>query len=309
MVISSRATGIGEAAARLVPGATYPVRTLLEAMLVRSGNDAAVALGEHVAGDLETFIELMNAKAREIGLLDTAFVNPHGLDAEGHYTSARDLATLARLALRDAEFRRMVSLESVTIQAVGGPSVLENSNLLLGTLEGVTGVKTGWTSRAGYCLVGSAEREDIELVAVILGTGNETDRFREAGLLLEWGFAHYRQERLNETGESLGRVPVADYLDVDVEVVAELPATVPVFDIDGEIVRRVDLPEGVSAPVRAGDRIGTLSFVQGERLLAQVPLVAADDVRRPSPLKRLQIAFVRTWRAVFGSPLPDLVPE
>ncbi|MFU8891755.1 MAG: D-alanyl-D-alanine carboxypeptidase family protein [Anaerosomatales bacterium] len=307
IVISERAATIGEAAARIRAGATYPLRTLLEAMLVKSGNDASVAVAEHIGGSVEGFAEIMNEKARQLGLEHTAFVNPHGLDAPGHYTSAADLATLARYAMSNSDFRRMVALEKVVIDGTGGPQELENSNVLIGTLEGATGVKTGWTSRAGYCLVAAAERRGIELFAVVLGTTDEMERFQQAGLLLEWGFVHFGEERLAETGEVLGTLPVADYLDREIEAVVGVPAVVPVFDLAGEISRSVTLPDSVDAPVARGDRMGTLSLVQGGRLIAQVPLIAVEDIRRPSWPERVWIALVRAWRSLFGGS-PEAVP-
>jgi serine-type D-Ala-D-Ala carboxypeptidase (penicillin-binding protein 5/6) len=307
IVVSQRAATIGEAAARLKAGETYPLRTLLEAMLVKSGNDASIAVAEHVGGSVEGFAAMMNDKAAQLGLEHTSFVNPHGLDAPGHYTSAADLATLARYAMANDEFRRMVALESVVIEASGGPQELENGNLLIGTLEGATGVKTGWTSRAGYSLVASAERGGIELFAVVLGTQNEMERFQQAGLLLEWGFVHYAEQRLAETGEVLGTLSVSDYLDREIEAVVGVPATLPVFDLAGEVTRTVTLPESVDAPIARGDRLGTLSLVQGERLIAQVPLIAVEDVRRPTWPERAWIAIVRAWRSVFGTS-PEAVP-
>ncbi len=300
VTVSARAASVGQASAQLVQGASYELRTLLEAVLVRSGNDAAVALAEHVAGDLESFVELMNETASRMGLASTRFANPHGLDADGHHTSARDLATLARVAMSDPEIRRMVQLPAVTVESARGPVRLENSNLLIGSFEGATGVKTGWTRRAGYSLVASAERDGIELVAVVLGTDSEDARFVDARQLLEWGFAHYRTVELVEAGDRVGHVRVADYLDVTVETRVGESVNAEVFDIDGELLQRMEVPAEVSAPVRAGERVGTLSFVQGDRLVAQVPLLAAADVERPSAFKRLQIAFVRAWRAVFG---------
>ncbi len=305
--VSTKAASIGQASAQLVQGRSYDLRTLVEAVLVRSGNDAAIALAEHVAGDVDSFVELMNATASRMGLSHTRFSNPHGLDADGHFSSARDLAILARVAMADPEIRRMVQLEAVTVEAAGGPVTLENSNLLLGSFDGATGVKTGFTRQAGYSLVASAEREGIELVAVVLGTNSEDARFVDARELLEWGFAHYRTVELAGAGDRAGGVRVADYLDVSVDaLVAEMLAA-EVFDVDGEVVSRIDLPAEVTAPVNAGDRLGTLTFVQGDRLVAQVPIVAAEDIERPSAFKRLQIAFVRAWRAVFGE--PEFEPE
>lgn len=298
--ITRRATRIGEAAARLKEGASYPLGTLLEAMLVKSGNDASVAVAEHVGGSVEGFVAMMNDKASQLGLEHTSFANPHGLDAEGHHTSAADLATLARYAMKNEEFRRMVALEEIIIDGEDGPQELENSNLLIGTLEGATGVKTGWTSRAGYSLVGSAERRGVELFAVILGTSDEMDRFQQAGLLIEWGYVHYTEQHLAETGEVLAKVRVADYLDRSVDAVVGVPANLPVFDLAGEVTRTVSVPESVDAPIVRGDRLGTLSLVQGDRLLAQVPLIAIIDVRKPTLPERVWIAIVRMWRSAFG---------
>lgn len=300
VTVSQGATRIGEAAAKLKPGGTYPLGTLLEALLVKSGNDASVAVAEHVGGSVEGFVEMMNAKAEQLGLEHTSFANPHGLDAEGHHTSATDLATLARYAMANDEFRRMVGLEEIVIDGADGPQELENGNLLIGTLEGATGVKTGWTSRAGYSLVASAERRGIELYAVVLGAADEMDRFQQAGLLLEWGFLHYTEQRLAETGEVLGTVRVADYLDREIDAVVGVPASLPVFDLSGEVTRTVSIKESVDAPVARGDRLGTLSLVQGGRLIEQVPLIAVEDVRRPTLPERAWIAIVRAWRSVFG---------
>jgi len=306
VVITRGAARIGEAAARLREGASYPLGTLLEAMLVKSGNDASVAVAEHVGGSVEGFVAMMNDKASQLGLEHTSFANPHGLDAEGHHTSAADLATLARYAMKNEEFRRMVALEQIVIDGEDGPQELENSNLLIGTLEGATGVKTGWTSRAGYSLVGSAERRGVELFAVILGTTDEMDRFQQAGLLLEWGFVHYTEQHLAETGEVLAKVRVADYLDRSVDAVVGVPANLPVFDLAGEVTRTVSVLESVDAPIARGDRLGTLSLVQGDRLLAQVPLIAITDVRKPTLPERVWIAIVRMWRSAFGG---DVQPE
>jgi serine-type D-Ala-D-Ala carboxypeptidase (penicillin-binding protein 5/6) len=303
IVISQRAATIGESAARLKRGGTYPLGTLLEAMLVKSGNDASVAVAEHIGGSVDGFAAMMNEKAEQLGLEQTSFANPHGLDAPGHYSSANDLATLARYAMANEDFRRMVALEELVIDGEDGLQELENSNLLIGTLEGATGVKTGWTSRAGYCLVGSAKRHGVELFAVVLGATDEMDRFQQAGLLLEWGFVHYTEQKLAETGEILAVLPVRDYLDVTVDAVVGVPATLPVFDLAGEVTRTVSVPDSVAAPISRGDRLGTLSLVQGERLIAQVPLIAVTDIRRPTLPERMWIALVRTWRSLFSGPL------
>lgn len=301
VALPARAVAIGESTAGLRAGDTLTVRQLLEAMLVKSGNEAAEALAQHVAGSPVRFVAMMNSKAAELGLADTRFANAHGLDAEGHYSSARDLSVLARYAMANSEFRRIVALEQVDFDGPGGAKPLENSNLMIDTYAGATGVKTGWTSKAGYCLVASAKRAGIELFAVVLGAPNEEIRFDQARALLDWGFRHYRLRQVASQGETLGAVPVRDYFDVEVNAVVESDVRVEVFDDDGEIVREVSLYPEVKAPVKRGDRIGTLTVRQDGRLLYRAALVASDDVKAPGLFTRAWIAMVRVWRAAFGA--------
>jgi len=298
--VSSSAGRVGESVAGLKTGDVFTLRTILEGMLVKSGNDAAEALAIHIGGSEEKFVEMMNAKAADLGLTSTHFENPHGLDAEGHHTTARDLAVLARYAMSNDEFRRIVGLPSVDLDGQGPAQELETSNLLIGEYLGATGVKTGWTNDAGYCLVASAKRRDIELFAVVLGAKTEDSRFEQAQELLDWGFEHYSSRYIASADETLGAVPVTDYLDVEVSAIVEEPVKAPVFDLDGEIQRTVDLYDGVEAPVARGDKVGTLTLTQGDRLLAQVPLIAGQSVEAPGFFERVWIAIVRGWRAITG---------
>lgn len=298
--VSSKASRVGESVAGLKTGDVFTVRTILEGMLVKSGNDAAEALAVYVGGSEEKFVAMMNDKAAELGLTNTHFANPHGLDEEGHYTTAHDLAVLARYAMSNKEFRRIVGLPSVDLDGQGPAPELETSNLLIGSYPGANGVKTGWTNDAGYCLVASATRRDIELYAVVLGARSEQARFDEAERLLDWGFEHYSSRYIASAEETLGAVPVADYLDVTVPAIVAKATKVPVFDLDGEVERQVDLYPNVKAPVARGDKVGTLTLRQGDRLLAQVPLVAGSAVEKPGFFERIWIAIVRGWRAITG---------
>jgi D-alanyl-D-alanine carboxypeptidase (penicillin-binding protein 5/6) len=174
----------------LEPGETYTFGDLLTAMLVASANDAAVAIAVNVAGSVPAFVDLMNQRAAELGLADTHFENPHGLDEAGHYASADDLASLASVAMRDPIFRRVVSMKTATVPwpARHGERVLTNHNYLLGSFPGATGVKIGYTSRALNCVVGSATRGGREVIAVVMG---ETPRWewRDESALLQFGLA------------------------------------------------------------------------------------------------------------------------
>ncbi len=303
VTVSSRAATVGESGVNIMAGQTMTVGELLEAMLVRSGNDAAHALAEHVGGDVATFVGMMNEKAASLGLAHTSFANPHGLDAAGHHTSAQDLATLTSVAMADPRFARIVALPSVTVMVGGRATKYESSNVLLKDYEGATGVKTGWTDDAGYCLVASASRGEVSFVAVVLGTDSETDRFDQAAQLLDWGFSHYAITPLAQAETTAALVPVTDYLDRTVTVVVEHDASAAVFDLDGDITLRTETTSEVDAPVVKGQRLGTLTVVQGDRLLAQVPIVAAADVPAPDGWDVVGIWITRLWRSVFGGQL------
>ncbi len=302
-VASSR---VGEATSFLRAGERLPVSELLEALLVKSGNDAAVALARHVAGSEDGFVDLMNAKARELGLSRTNFANPHGLDEEGNYSTASDVAVMARYAMRNASFRRIVGQKSAMIGTGTRGERVTSTNLLIGNYLGANGVKTGWTDDAGYCVVVSAARDGVELYAVVLGTTNELRRFRDARELLDFGFAHYRPQRLATAGTVIGEGVVTDYLDVTVPAAVSEDLTVTVFDLAGALQREVTVPP-LTAPIAAGDRIGVATFTQGDTVVATVPLVAAEGVERPGIIERLWIALVRTWRTLRSVDAPRRV--
>ncbi|TFG62903.1 MAG: D-alanyl-D-alanine carboxypeptidase [Gemmatimonadales bacterium] len=298
--IEERTARAGESYADLRAGETYTVKELLEALIVPSGNDAARALATHVGGTEQGFVAMMNEKAQELGLSETEFSNSHGLDAAGHHTSPRDLATLSDYAMKNPEFRRIAGLKKTTIDGGNGPRTLESRNALLGEVVGATGIKTGWTSDAGFCIVGSATRHDSELIAVVLGASSEAERFSQSTELLEWGFEHYGRQEFASADETMGAVPVADYLDRDVGAVLEGVASAGVFDLDGDISEDITLPSSVQAPVEVGQRLGTYTVRQGDRLLTQVPIVAAEAISKPGIAERIWISIVRGWRRATG---------
>jgi serine-type D-Ala-D-Ala carboxypeptidase (penicillin-binding protein 5/6) len=298
VLVPRAATRVGESTSFLRAGDKLSMQELLEALLVKSGNDASVAIALHVSGDTDAFVALMNKKAVELGLTSTHFTNPHGLDEPGHHTSARDLGVLARYAMSKPGFRSIVGMKSVTIGAGRRKETLPSTNVLIGNYQGISGIKTGFTKDAGYCVINSAERNDIELYAVVLGTATESARFRDARELLDWGFAHYRPQSLATSGTVLAEAPVSDYLDVTVPAAVSADSTVPILDLNGPITRTVTVA-AVRAPVKAGQHVGVATFSQNGRLIASLPLISTQDVRRPNPLLRVWIAIVRAWRVVF----------
>ncbi len=298
VIVPAVALTAGESSAELKAGEKVTVRRLLEDTLVKSGNDAATALAITTAGSEKAFVAKMNRKAKELGLTATSFKNPHGLDESGHFTSARDIQILARYAMKNPEFRRIVGTKYIRIGA--DKHRVANSNLLIGTYTGATGVKTGWTDGAGFSLAAAAKRGGDELYAIVLGTPSDQARFAEARTLLDWGFAHYRHQQLASRGTIVAETPVRDYLDVAVPVAVSKDASASVIDVQGAIKRRVAVDTSLSAPVKVGQRVGSLVFTQAGRTVATVPLVATRSVRAPTLLERAGIQLARAWRSIFG---------
>ncbi len=299
VTIPRASSTVGESTSFLRVGEGLPMGEVLEALLVKSGNDAGVAIAMHVSGSEEGFVAKMNEKAVELGLERTHFSNSHGLDEKEHYSTAEDLAVLVRYAMTKPEFRRIVGQKTATIGTGKRAEKVQTTNLLIGNYAGANGVKTGYTSDAGYCVVDSARRGDIELYAVVLGTTNEMKRFRDARDLLDFGFAHYRKQNLVSEGTVVGEARVLDYLDVNVPAAVAEDATVTVFDLAGTIKRTVSV-SAQRAPVAQGQRIGVAKFIQGGEVIASVPLVATRDVERPGIFERVGIAIVRVWWKITG---------
>ena len=299
VVIPARALTVGESTSYLVPGQRMRLSELLEALLVKSGNDAAMAIAVHVAGDEPAFARLMNKKAAELGMLDTRFANSHGLDQQGHYSTARDLSVLARYAMSKPLIERIVARKKATIKHAKGSIEIETTNVLLHTYDGADGVKTGFTSDAGYCLAASATREGTRLYAIVLGTPSDAMRVSQARTLLDWGWAHYRPQQLVSAGTVLGQATVGDYLDVTVPGAVARDVEVHVLGLLGRVDRTVTMSE-VRAPVAKGDRVGVATFRQQGMIIATVPLLATEDVKRPGLFERGWIGLVRAWRRYTG---------
>jgi D-alanyl-D-alanine carboxypeptidase (penicillin-binding protein 5/6) len=299
--VDKKSATVGQSAMGLVVGEKLTVGELLKGVLVQSGNDAATLIAEHVGGTVEGFVRMMNEKAVALDLADTRYANPHGLDQAGHYTSAADLTSLSRYAMRSPVFREIVGTYTLKVRSDRYTHVLTNHNGLLKSYKGTEGIKTGWTDDAGYCVVVAAKRNGVELVGTVMGTANEVDRARQAKKLLDWGFAHYRLTEVASVTETFQRVRVSDYLERTVGIRAAETTSVPVFDLAGPVQKRIELPADVPAPVKAGDRIGTLTVYQGKTMLAQIPLVADADVVSPDIGQRIVFFFARIWRGIFGA--------
>ena len=277
------AASVGESSIYLTPGERLTVRDLLTAALIQSANDAAVALAEGVGkGDVDRFVGWMNARARRMGLRDTHFMNPDGLDEPGHDSSARDLLTLARAAMRKPIVRSIVARQHAEI---AGGRTLTTWNDLLATYPGVYGVKTGHTDDAGWCEVAIARRDGAAVYAVILGSPGRATRNADLAELLTWGLDHYARMRLVKGRAVYASVSVP-FVDDRVPLVAARPMRA-VVRVDRPLVEKVVAPASVSAPVEEGARLGAVRVRQGGRVVASVPLVAARSVEEPSLARKV----------------------
>ena len=284
---SAHAASMGGSQIWLKEGEQMRVEDLIKAVCVVSGNDAAVALGEHLAGSEEAFVERMNARAKELGMNDTHFLNCTGLPAEGHVTSAYDIALMSReLILHHPDIRRFTTIWMDSLR--DGESLLVNTNKLVRFYPGATGLKTGSTSSAKYCISATAERDGMELIAVVLGGSTSDKRFADAKALLNYGFAAYTL--LPVVPESpLPAVPVT--LGVRRQVQAVLPqGSVLLLEKNhtNALTQSLTLSEAVEAPVEQGDTLGSLDlFTADGTLLSSLPLLAGESVAR------------LTWRQLF----------
>lgn len=272
---SGRQAGISSLG--LVPGERIRVDELLYALLLQSANDAAVALAEHVSGSVDAFVNDMNTRAERLGLSNTMFASPNGLDDDG-YSSASDLVRLTRAAYRSRGFASIVATRFHTVTSLDEPPrVVQNRNVLLWLYPGAIGVKTGFTSTAGFCVVAAAEREGMRLIAVVLGEPSEP--FSEAAALLNYGFAAFDQRTLVQQGERLGVVDVAGRA-IPLIAGGSLRGLVPA---GRPIQRTVVLDDHVAYPPALGSRIGVLRLSAGGRVLGEVPARVADVPPPPPP--------------------------
>ena len=273
---SAHAASMGGSQIWLKEGEQMRVEDLIKAVCVVSGNDAAVALGEHLAGSEEAFVARMNERAKELGMNDTHFVNCTGLPADGHVTSAYDIALMSRELLGHEAIKKYTTIWMDTVR--GGQFGLSNTNKLVRFYDGTTGLKTGYTSAAGYCLSASAERGGMELVAVVLHCKTSVDRFESAKALLNYGFSGYALVTPQPEG---GIPPVPVVLGRQDSITPVPERSEPLLlekALASQVQTAVTVDESVQAPVEAGQRLGTMTATAGERLLAEIPLVAPEDV-------------------------------
>jgi D-alanyl-D-alanine carboxypeptidase (penicillin-binding protein 5/6) len=291
--VSAEAAATGGGGLTLRAGERFSVRALLQALLLSSSNDAAVALAEHVSGTEERFVAEMNAVAARIGAHRSHFLTAHGLDRPGHVSTASDLALIAARLLEHPLLRRVVATSETTIAGPDGPIPLENRNVLLDTYKGAIGVKTGFTAAAGDVLVGAARRRGRRVIAVAMGSASAADDVRR---LLDWGFDRLRRSMLLRPGRAVGWL----VFDPGGAVVARAGRAARGLADPGELEARFHPDPRTRPPLRHGDVVGRVTLVAGGRAVTSVPAVAAGSVTRSRPPTVLELLgkLLRTAHAL-----------
>lgn len=276
---SEHAAKMGGSQIWLEPGEQMTVNDLLKATVIASANDATVALAEAVSGSEETFVNEMNKKAKAIGMNSTTFINCTGLDAEGHTTTAHDVALMSRELIGHELIKQYSTVWMETLR--NGESELVNTNKLVRFYEGCTGLKTGTTSKAGYCLSATAKRNGMELVAVVMDGQTSSDRFEGAKKLLNYGFANYTFSSLEADLKENTSVAVKNGTESAVTIKAggKLDLLLKRNE-NGKITQEISIEPEIIAPVKAGQKVGTVSFLLDGKEMGSVDIVAEKDVAK-----------------------------
>ncbi|WP_172674135.1 D-alanyl-D-alanine carboxypeptidase family protein [Syntrophomonas palmitatica] len=289
--ISSNAAGTPESSIWLEAGEKLTRLQLLYALMLNSGNDAAVALAESTAGSVDNFVKLMNRRAGQLGMKDSNFINPHGLDASGHYTSAYDLGVLSRKAMQNSLFRQVVSTKTYNIPWAGNDydRLLINHNKLLWKYDYAIGIKTGYTTKSGNCLVGAAQKGDFTLIAVTL---DSSSTYQDMAQMFDYGFDNYHKKLIKPAQQLSVEVPVINGLADKVKARPETDLVMAVTDHEaGRVSYKICPKDQVAAPVKKNQILGKCQIIIAGREAGQVSLRACNSVGRKAPLlTRLKLA-------------------
>ena len=290
VTVSAKAGGTGGSRLGLKRGDKASVRDLLYGLMLRSGNDAAVALAEHVGGSVKGFAELMNEKAIELGLTNTHFVTPHGLDDANHYTTALELAKLTDYAMDNEIFAKIVGTKSTTIYINNQPRQINNTNELLGVLNGVVGVKTGFTNNAGRCLVTETKRNNMDIITIVLGADTKKDRTKDSVNLIEYTYSKYKMYNVEEQiieefnkwkniNEKRILIIKGKQSNPKLALGTIEKATIPICDND-KIEYSINALTEVEAPVEQWNVMGTLTVKLNGGILENIDIVNVNEVQK-----------------------------
>lgn len=289
--ISETASGMGGSQIFLEPGETQKVDDLLKGIAVASANDACVAMAEHVAGSVEGFVDMMNAKAKELGMKDTHFSNTNGLPIDNHYTCAYDIALMSRELLKHDVMTKYLTtwMDQVVVGKKQVTVGLANTNKMVKHYQGTTGVKTGFTQEAKYCLAASAKRGETHLVSATLGAETSPLRFNDASTLLNYGFANYESVNLCSKDDKIATLTLDKAEDNKINLVAKEDLSVLVKKgASKDFTRKIKVGENPNLPIKKGTVLGTIEIYQDDKLVGKAELINNKDINKASYFQMIQ---------------------
>lgn len=279
VTVSENAMSYGGSTMFLETGEQLTVNDMLKGIAVASANDGCVAMAEHLAGSESAFVDMMNEKAKKLGMENTHFMNTNGLDEEDHYSSARDVAIMSRELMKHETIFNYTSIWMDTLR--GGKFQLANTNKLIRFYDGANGLKTGSTSKALCCLSAAAKRNDMQLIAVVLGALTSAERFASAKSLLDYGFANYAVNTQITAGDEVQKIAVEKGVDKEVGVVAgDSCSTLVKKGQEDNITKEIKIDETITAPIEAGQKIGTMTISRDSEVIADIDLNASSAVEK-----------------------------
>ncbi|MEK4874382.1 MULTISPECIES: D-alanyl-D-alanine carboxypeptidase family protein [Bacillus] len=280
---SEKAASMGGSQVFLEPGEEMTVKEMLKAIAVGSANDASIAMAEHIAGSEEEFVKMMNKKAKELGLKDTKFQNPTGLPAKGHYSSAYDMALMAKELLKYPQITKYTGLyESYLRENTDKKFWLVNTNKLVKHYPGVDGLKTGFTNDAKYCLTATAKKNNMRVIAVVFGAPTPKSRNTQISKMLDYAFARYETSPIYGQGETLGQVKISKgkKSKIDAKTAESVSVLIKKGEALNKLQRDIHLKKDIKAPVHKGDKIGELVLKKDGKILSKTPLISEENVAK-----------------------------
>lgn len=289
--ISEASASMGGSQIFLEAGEVQDVDTLIKGIAVASANDACVAMAEYIGGSIEGFVDMMNKKAKELGMKDTNFVNTNGLPVDNHYTTAYDIGLMSRELLKHETISKYLTtwIDKVVVGKKKVTVGLANTNKMVKHYSGTTGVKTGFTQEAKYCLSASAKKGDTHLIAVTLGAETSPERFKDSSNLLNFGFANYESIKLCSKDENMATLTLDKAEDNKIGLVAKEDLTILIKKGNKrDFIKKIDLKENYKLPIKKGTVLGEVKILQGKNVIGKVELVNTKDINKASYMKMLQ---------------------
>lgn len=282
--VSERAWKTGGSQVFLGPGEEQTLETLMKCITIASANDASVAVAEYIGGSVEGFVKMMNEKAKSLGMNNTHFSNPHGLPDPENYSTAYDIALMSRELVK---YPKIFEWSTVWVDYLEHtdkkrePTMLANTNKLLGKYEGLDGLKTGYHAKAGYCFAGTAKRGNLRLISVVLNSPTSNDRFEDTKKLLDYGFGNFDSMRIAKKDEVLARLPVEKGMRDQVDIIASYDLDILIEKgKDVAIDTKLEIPDKLKAPLSAGQKVGRLIAEQNGKVLGEVDLIVSEGIEK-----------------------------